>query len=454
MRQFVVLMRTPILYTMPAILTGMKIMKTQYSLLCLGSGEILDDTDMLIESGLSEQPAFLRTVYDETRFIVGDDSEGQFKFRTWLPISRTLEGSSAPVTYKSEGLAKSIGLKNLYITFSGFWPERGVEMRTGTFKECEAYSVCARLPADFSEILVVASAGNTARAFIDVCSRNNIPLLVVVPEDALSNLWVDHTINPCVRIIAAGGDSDYFDAISVSRTICGIDGYRPEGGAKNVARRDGMGCTVLSAVAEIGAIPEFYFQAVGSGTGAIAAWEANLRLIEDGRYGDDRMKLLVSQNEPFVVIHDSWKRGTRTLLEIDPETARDLVARSYAKVLSNRKPPYSLTGGLYDALVDTDGDVLSVGNHDAEEAALLFEKSEGIDISPAAAVAVASLEQAVTERRVKRHSLIMLNITGGGYRRARERLTLKPVAPDVVIQPSDFDTQGIERAVEGLFSHV
>lgn len=29
---------------------------------------------------------------------------------------------------------------------------------------------------------------------------------------------------------------------------------------------------------------------------------------------------------------------------------------SVAKVLSNRKPPYSLKGGLYDALVATGGD--------------------------------------------------------------------------------------------------
>ena len=48
-----------------------------------------------------------------------------------------------------------------------------------------------------------------------------------------------------------------------------------------MARRDGMATTVL-AVTHIGRIPDYYFQAVGSGTGAIAAWEANLRLIEDG----------------------------------------------------------------------------------------------------------------------------------------------------------------------------
>ncbi len=52
-----------------------------------------------------------------------------------------------------------------------------------------------------------------------------------------------------------------------------------------MARRDGMGTTVLSATTFIGRIPDYYFQAIGSGTGAIAAWEANLRFLQDGRFG-------------------------------------------------------------------------------------------------------------------------------------------------------------------------
>ena len=280
-------------------------MKTGYKLLCLGTGAEIEDTNLQLESGMSKKPAFLRTVYAKKRLEIGLESEGLFRFASWLPVNRPINGSSAPVTYKSEGLAGRLGLDNLYITFSGYWPERNGGMVSGTFKECEAYSVCARLPESFDDVLVVASAGNTARAFIHVCSKNRIPLVVVVPERNLSAIWVNHDIDPCVRIVAAGGLSDYFDAITLSGSICAHDGFIPEGGAKNVARRDGMGTTVLSAVTEIGTIPDFYFQAVGSGTGAIAAWEANLRLLEDGRFGGKKMRLMLSQNEPFTVLVDS-----------------------------------------------------------------------------------------------------------------------------------------------------
>ena len=429
-------------------------MKTEYSLKCLGSGAVMPDIDMAMESGKSDQPAFLRTIYEQKKLTVGNERDGLYRFGSWLPMRRKLEGSSAPITYKSVGLAKSLGLDELYITFSGYWPDRGAEMTTGTFKECEAYSVCARLPENLDDVLVVASAGTTARAFINVCSRNGIPLVVVVPENALPNLWIDHEMNPCVKVVVAGGDADYFDAIAVSNTICGFDGFRAEGGAKNVARRDGMGCTVLSAATTIGRVPDYYFQAVGSGTGAIAAWEANQRLLEDGGYGDTKMRLMVSQNKPFLVIYDSWRAGSRSQVDVEPEKARQLVAQTYAKVLSNRKPPYSIIGGLYDALVDTGGDVLCADNAEAMTAAALFEEREGIDLAPAASIAVATLKQAVESEMVDTSSVIMLNITGGGYKAVEADLDLKAVEPSVVLGPHEMTRDGVERAVAALYKNA
>ena len=167
-----------------------------------------------------------------------------------------LAGSCAPVTYKSKGLAQKLGLKNLYITFNGYFPEIGARMSTCSFKETEAYSVCGRLNGSHKDkVLVVASAGNTARAFAKVCSDNRIPLLLSVPEDNIDALWFDAPLNDCVKLIVSQKGSDYFDAIHLSNLALQSDKFFAEGGAKNVARRDGMATTVLSAVTHIGRIP-------------------------------------------------------------------------------------------------------------------------------------------------------------------------------------------------------
>jgi cysteate synthase len=404
---------------------------TIYHLHSIVSGKDFEDKEWILEAPGEEKASLLQSVYSAKQLQVKEEGLGLYKFADWLPLKRLLNGSSAPITYRSEGFAAYLGLENLFITFSGWWPERGAGMKTCSFKETEAYSVCARLDKDNNKVLVVASAGNTARAFARVCSDNNIPLLLCIPEDNLDALWFEEPIRDCVKVIASRSGGDYFDAIHLSNLACKLDNFLPEGGAKNIARRDGMATTVLSAVSTIGQIPDYYFQAVGSGTGAIAAWEANKRFILDARYGSTKMKLLLSQNAPFLPMFDAWKAGSREMLPLDDNLARKQVEEITAKVLSNRKPPYPVAGGLYDALKDTDGDFLAVTNEQAFAAGKLFLETEGIDIHPAAAVATASLINYCNENSINKKAVVMLNITGGGeelYKKGRFLHYLKPSA--------------------------
>lgn len=424
---------------------------TAYTLQCVATERTFEDTGWVLEDKECSEPSLVRAIYDKKELELKGEEWGFYTFCDWLPISRVLKGSAAPVTYRSEGLAKHLGLENLYITLNGYSPRHGAKMTTGSFKETEAYSVCGRINPDEKRILVVASAGNTARAFAKVCSENNIPLLLSVPADNLSAMWFEKPINPCVKLISCEKGGDYFDAIHLSDMALKSPRFYAEGGAKNVARRDGMATTVLSAATTIGRIPDYYFQAVGSGTGAIAAWEANMRLIEDGKYGNTTMKLMVSQNAPFVPMYDAWRADSRAMLPYDADKARRDVMIIDAKVLSNRKPPYGIKGGLYDALKATNGEILVATNAQARKAAKLFEELEGVDIHPAAAVATATLIKAVQDGKVEKDATIMLNITGAGeqaFKREHETYSLEPAK----IFPLDVTADEVVEFVEGLFA--
>lgn len=419
---------------------------TQYQLQSVDGGDRFNDSGWTLDAPAAQSPSLIRAIYEKEQLHLLDESHGLYKFASWLPVKKMLKGSSAPVTFRSIALADYLGLKNLYITFSGYWPEKGAAMKSCSFKETEAFSVCGRMDFKNGEVLVVASAGNTARAFAQVCSDNQIPLLLCVPYDNVDALWFEAQLNPCVKLACTESGSDYFDAINLSNQVCKMDGFIAEGGAKNIARRDGMATTMLSATTFIGKIPDVYFQAVGSGTGAIAAWEANLRLIADGRFGDTKMKLLVSQNIPFIPIYDAWKADSRQILPFDDDEARKKVEEIVAKVLSNRKPPYAIAGGLYDALKDTDGDVLLATNEEAKIAADLFRKLEGVDIHPAAAVATATLIKAVNEKSVDNDSIIMLNITGGGEERFKADHEVYYLEPDFIF-PISLSFEEIEAEI-------
>lgn len=427
----------------------MRFQGTKYKLMNVGTGRVFEDRGWMLADPEASSPSLVRAVYENKKFTPRDDLKGLYRYAEWMPINRTLRHSCAPVTYHSKGLGKFLGLDNLYITFSGYNPKIGAKFQTCSFKETEAFSVCARLDKKEKRTLVVQSAGNTARAFAQVCSDNLIPIVICVPLDNRHDLWFQHKLNPCVKLVASPAGSDYYDAIALGDKLCQDSRYFAEGGAKNVARRDGMGTTLLSAVEAIGRIPDAYFQAVGSGTGAIAAWENNLRLIEDGRFGSHKMKIFVAQNKPFTLLHDSWQAGKRELAALDPDTGRRQAESILAKVLSNRKPPYSLAGGLYDALLDTKGDTFLASNDDIIYWILQFRNLEGYDIFPAPACAVHALATAVREGKVGKEDVIMLNITGGGSLAAMGK-GYHLLEPSLVLSP-ELTADEIITKVDSLF---
>ncbi|AKB11872.1 cysteate synthase [Methanosarcina thermophila] len=398
----------------------------RFKLKCLKCGREYDQEHRLT---CENDDSFLRTEYFEKKLELRNQP-GIGRFHSWLPVQEELITDAGPITYKSEAFARELGLSNLYIGFSGYWPERSAFIKTCSFKELEAYPTMQLLKETGGKAIVLASAGNTGRAFAHVSALTGIDVYIVVPDSGISSLWLPEEPTESIHLIRMSPGNDYTDAINLAGRIAKLPGMVPEGGARNVARRDGMGTVMLDAAVTIGRIPDHYFQAVGSGTGGISAWEASIRLRDDGRFGQKLAKLQLSQNLPFVPMYNAWQERRRDIIpELDMKNAKKQIEETYATVLTNRAPPYGVTGGLYDALVDTDGIMYAVTKEEALEAKSLFESLEGIDILSPSAVAVASLLKAVEAGKVSRDDTILLNVAGGGYKRLKEDFNLSQVPP-------------------------
>ncbi|WP_165077810.1 cysteate synthase [Methanogenium sp. MK-MG] len=399
-------------------------MTEKYMLKCPDCGKIIPDRYTNVCPGGCT--GLIRANYRKTQLDI-QPLPGVFRFSDWLPVTGHLPSDAGPVTYKSEVLARELGLSHLYIGFSGYWPERGAQIESCSFKELEALPTTVRMKEKGNGILQISSAGNTGRAFCQVSAITGAPVVVVVPESAVDRLW---TTAPAENICLITVDGDYTDSIGFGNAVCSIPGIVAEGGARNVARRDGMGTVMLDGTVTAGRLPDHHFQAVGSGTGGIAAWEAAMRLIGDGRFGTDLPSLHLAQNEPFVPMMNAWQDNRREIIpETDMPDARHAVSQVYADVLTNREPPYSISGGVYDALSATGGTMDGITNVQATEAEKIFVDAEGIDPDPAASVCVASLIKAVETGAVGKDDYILLNITGGGYRRVAEDKDRFPVEP-------------------------
>ncbi|ABE52361.1 cysteate synthase [Methanococcoides burtonii] len=410
----------------------------KYIVKCPGCGEVRDQYAL----HCPDDDALPRTEYFKKQ-IVPADMPGMWRYYDWLPVNGIIEkGSGRPVTYKSEGFAKELRLSDLNITFNGYWPENEGFIRTCSFKDLESFPTMQRLLENNERrVLVVASAGNTARAFAHVASITGYPLLLIVPKNSTHRLWTTEEDTSSVCTVTV--DGDYYQAIAMAEKIAARDGFVSEGGARNVARRDGMGTVMLDAVLTTKSLPQHYFQAVGSGTGGISAWEAAMRLIEDGRFGNNMPRLHLAQNLPCAPLYSTWT---------GEQTNGNCPEEMYDDVLFNRKPPYLATGGVKDALDDTNGIIYGITNKEADEARKIFEENEGIDILPAPAIACAAIMKALEKGEIKADENIVLNITGGGQKRLEEELPTRQLSVDLALSPDDKDAENkiLEKVAELL----
>ncbi len=85
-------------------------------------------------------------------------------------------------------------------------------------------------------------------------------------------------------------------------------------------------------------------------------------------------------------------------------------------------------------------------------ASAMFEELEGVDIEPAAAVAVACLRDAVLDGRVPKDARILLNVTGGGRRRSFAVLDGACHRPDLRTAHPDSAPEAISSDILNSFS--
>ncbi len=355
--------------------------------------------------------SLLQTLYSDPHAPLDESAHGIGRYHRRLPgIARPLQ-SGLPVVIDLPWLTARTPQLKLSVVFSGWWPERGAHMPSASFKDLEAAAVLARLALRPQSCLVLASAGNTAAAFASACTRLHRRCIIIVAASALGRIRLPQPQGASVTVIAIDDPATYDDAIALSRAIADDDYFLLEGGVRNVARRDGMGIALGVALERSAQGPDAYLQAIGSGAGAIAVWEAA------GRAQQKRPELALprlglSQNAPFSPVTRSYSRQSPVLLADDPAIAKRQIAQIMAPVLSNMAPPYALPGGIFDALRASQGQMASVSNAAALSAWHEFREREGVALDGAAAVTLASLSQ-FPPSFLPAGSRVLVHLTGG-----------------------------------------
>jgi cysteate synthase len=408
----------------------------KYKLRCLDTGDLIEDAYTLKYT----DNALLQAKFNGPMEV--KQLDGVWKYLDWIPTSTSNEYVAGTTTYKAEALGKALGMSNLWVTFHGYWPEKGGMCPTGSFKDMEAVPTIQRLHDHGCKGLICASAGNTARGFTHFCGLADMPLIVVVGKDHGHRIWtkVGHPTDS-VKVVVVE-DGDYYDAKTVAKAIAKkLTGWQMEGSVHNVARRDGIGSLILDAAFTIGAMPEHYFQGIGGGPGPIGVHEMAERLIESGQFDGPAPRQHLSQNIEHSPIHNAWQ-AKRDHLIAEDYPPHDVEV--YSDYLMNKGPAYGQVGGVHDILKASNGQTYVVERDDAVAAKTQFESIEGIDIMTPGAVAMASLQQALASGEVDPDACTVLNISGGGVERLKQDHATETVEPWLRVTKEDGAAMIIE----------
>ena len=403
---------------------------SKYKLRCLHTNEMIEDEYTLHHT----DGALLVTEYSE-QLSIDNSKDGMLKYQDWLPNIGLSQRNAGTTTYKANELGTQIGMNDLWVTFHGYWPEKGGMCPTGSFKDMEAVPTIMRLKEKGCKGMICASAGNTARAFAYFCGLENFPLIVIVGKDHAERLYLpaNHP-NKSVKLIVIE-DGDYYDAKVFSKKISQhLDSWQMEGGIHNVARRDGIGSLIIDAAFAIGELPAHYFQGIGGGPGPVGVHEMANRLIEAELFEGPVPRQHVSQNEEHCPIHNAWQAKRPHLTDSD---FPDEEVEVFSDYLLNKAPAYEIKGGVYDTLVESNGQTYIVSKEDAKKAKTIFESIEGIDIMSPAAVALASLMQALDSGDIGADDCTVLNISGGGIERMESDMELVQITPWKTVSKND-----------------
>ena len=395
-----------------------------YQLKCLKTDENFEDKYTLHYN----DGALVQAVYGEKFQPI--EKEGVWRYANWLPTEKASYQTAGTVTYKAEKLGDALGFSNLWIAFHGYWPEKGGICPTGSFKDMEAVPTIQRMKDHSCKGMICASAGNTARAFTHFCAEDGFPLIVVVADIHAHRIWLRKAMNSVSVKVVIVKDGNYQDAKDVANALSKeLPGWQLEGGAHNVARRDGIGSLILNSYEKIGRLPDHYFQAVGGGPGPIGVVEMMERLIQSGHYDGPMSKLHLSQNSEHAPIHSAWQRKSRDLEAGDFPNEK---IEAYSDYLVSETPAYSVKGGVYDVLESSNGETYVVEREDAIAAGKILEENEGIDVLSPAKVTLSSIIQAKNEGKINADDCILLNVSGGGVQRLKDEVETKIVDPWII----------------------
>jgi threonine synthase len=329
-----------------------------------------------------------------------------WRYREVLPIYDSSNivslGEGGTPLIRSQALAASLGLRNLYIKDERQGP-------TGSFKDRQATVAISALREMGVSELVVASTGNVAIAYAAYCARAGIKLWAFFPSLTPGEKMREAHLYGAEVMKVTG---TYDETKQVAADFAKRKGLFLDRGIKSVAAIEAMKTISYEIAEQLGdeledgkrwRSPDWFLQGVSGGMGPIGVGKGFREMVNFGLV--DKMPAMgLIQSSGCAPMVEAFRRGQRIATPIEkPETIIATLATG------NPGRAYEL---LYDYVQDNGGHFTDATDEEAFTATLILARTDGISVEPATAVTFAGLIRMVRERVIGPDDVVVVNCSG------------------------------------------
>lgn len=342
-----------------------------------------------------------------------------WKYRALLPVSCepvSLQEGGTPL-YRVERLAKSIGMKEVYVKHEGMNP-------TGSFKDRGmTVGVTKALELNMKTV-ACASTGNTSASLAVYGARAGVPAVVLLPSGKVALGKLAQALMHGAKVLSIRGNFD--DALKLVRDLCDSEGFYLLNSV-NPYRLEGQKTIAFEIADQLGwQAPERLVLPVGN-AGNITAIYKGFKELKRLGFIDGVPKMTGIQAEGACPIVKAIKNNaTEIIPEPKPETVATAIRIGNPVNAAKALAAIRESGGAAETV--SDGEIISAQH---ELASL-----EGIGVEPASASSIAGLRKLVDTGVIEPDERVVCVTTGHLLKDSEHvlRVCPKPIEIDATIE--------------------
>jgi len=325
-----------------------------------------------------------------------------WRYKPLLPVEPDSEVPPLTVgwtpLYKTDRLASSLGLKNIWIKDDGRLP-------TASFKDRASAIAIVKASEIGAKMIMTASTGNAAAALSGLCASMDQQNVIFVPESAPEAKIAQLLVFGAKVMLVKGSYDDAFELCLEAEKEYGWynrnTGYNPymSEGKKTASYEI---CEQLEWNA-----PDVIFVSVGDGC-IIGGIHKGLKDLIALGWIDKMPRIIGVQSTGSDYMYQAWKNEEDVLTKpaIDAQTAADSISAGLPRDRIKAMKAVKKTNGAYIRV--TDDEIL--------KAIPMMARGSGVFGEPAGAAALAGLVKAIDDGLVNSDDRIVVLNTGNGLK--------------------------------------